>query len=84
MMIVISAKEFRDRQRDYLDKVDEGVEILIRRRNRKSYRIVSAPDDDTLMSKEELDEVIRRGLENIRDGKTKEYTMEELRVKMGV
>jgi hypothetical protein len=36
------------------------------------------------MSKEEFYAKIDRGLQNIMDGKTKRYTMEELRLKMGL
>ncbi|HBL32713.1 MAG TPA: prevent-host-death protein, partial [Porphyromonadaceae bacterium] len=39
-MIIISSKEFRNKQKSYLDKVDEGLEVLIRRGKGKSYKIV--------------------------------------------
>ena len=83
-MLVISTREFRDRQKSYLDKVDEGVEILIRRAKEKAYKIVPVTEDDTLMSKEEYFAMLDRGLQNIREGKGKEYTLEELRIKMGL
>lgn len=83
-MLIVSSREFRDKQKSYLDKVDEGLEILIQRGKNRSYKIVPVTDDDTLMNKEELDAIIERGLKNIREGKTKRYTMEELRIKMGL
>ena len=83
-MLVISTREFRDRQKSYLDKVDDGMEILIRRAKEKAYKIVPVTKDDTLMSKEEYFAMIDRGLQNIREGKGKEYTLEELRIKMGL
>lgn len=49
-MIIISSKEFRDKQKSYLDKVDEGMEILIHRGRNKSYRIVPVMEDDTVVS----------------------------------
>jgi hypothetical protein len=48
----VTARPFREKQKNYLDKVDEGLEILIRRGKYKSYKVVAASDDDTLMSKE--------------------------------
>jgi PHD/YefM family antitoxin component YafN of YafNO toxin-antitoxin module len=84
IMLIVSSREFRDKQKSYLDKVDEGLEILIQRGKNRSYKIVPVTDDDTLMNKEELDAIIERGLKNIREGKTKRYTMEELRIKMGL
>ena len=61
-MLIISTKEFRDRQRSYLDQVDSGTEILIQRGKNKSYKIVPVTDDDTLMSKEEYFAKLERGL----------------------
>ena len=61
-MLIISTKEFRDRQRSYLDQVDSGTEILIQRGKNKSYKIVPVTDDDMLMSKEEYFAKLERGL----------------------
>lgn len=83
-MLVVSSREFRDKQKNYLDKADDGMEILIQRGKNKSYKVVAVSDDDSLMSKKELDALIEQGLQNIKDGKTKRYTMEELRLKMGL
>jgi len=77
-MLIISAREFRDRQRSYLDKVDTGTEILIQRRKNKSYKIVPIIKDDTLMSKEDYFLRLERGFQSIKEGKGKEYTLEEI------
>ncbi|MDR2969049.1 MAG: prevent-host-death protein [Tannerellaceae bacterium] len=61
-MLVISSREFRDRQKSYLDKVDEGMEILIQRSRNKSYKIVPVTEDDTLMSKEDFFAKIDRAI----------------------
>ena len=83
-MLVISTREFREKQKSYLDKVDTGTEILIQRKKNRSYRIVPVTKDDTLMSKEEYFAMLDRGLQSIKEGKGKEYTLEELRIKMGI
>ena len=83
-MLVISTREFRDKQKSYLDKVDEGVEILIQRAKEKAYKIIPVTKDDTLMSKEEYYSVLDRGLQSMKEGRGKEYTLEELRIKMGL
>jgi antitoxin (DNA-binding transcriptional repressor) of toxin-antitoxin stability system len=83
-MLVISTREFRDRQRSYLDKVDAGTEILIQRRRNKSYKIVPVAENDTLLSKEEYFARLERGFQNFKEGKGRVYTLEELREKMGL
>ena len=68
-MLVVSSREFRERQRSYLDKVDAGMEILIQRGNTKSYKITPVSDDDTLMSKEDFFAKIDQAVKDIEDGK---------------
>jgi len=41
-------------------------------------------DDDTLMSKEDFFAKIDRSLQQAKEGKGKEYTLEELRIRMGL
>lgn len=78
-MIIVSSREFRDKQKSYLDKVDEGVEVLIQRGKNKSYRIVPVDKDDTLMSKEEFFAKIDKALEEAEQGNvTRINSKEEL------
>jgi len=76
-MLVVSSREFRERQRSYLDKVDAGMEILIQRGNTKSYKITPVSDDDTLMSKEAFFAKIDRSLQEYEEGKFTRVTGKE-------
>ncbi|NLJ01276.1 MAG: prevent-host-death protein [Bacteroidales bacterium] len=76
-MVIVSSREFRDKQKSYLDKVDEGVEVLITRGKNKSYRIVPVVEDDTLMSKEEFFAKIDRALKEAEQGKVTRISSEE-------
>lgn len=64
-MEIITSREFRDKQALYLNKVDQGEQIILQRGRNKSYRIVPITDDDTLMSKEEFLKKIDKSLEQI-------------------
>jgi len=83
-MLVISTREFRDRQKSYLDRVDAGAELLIQRRRNKSYKIVPVTEDDTLMSKEEYFAKLERGLQGIKEGKGKRMTIEQVNELLGI
>jgi len=83
-MLVISTREFRDRQKSYLDRVDAGTELLIQRRRNKSYKIVPVAEDDTLMSKEEYFAKLERGLQSIKEGKGKRMTIEQVNELLGI
>ncbi len=67
-MLVISTREFRANQKSYLEKVDKGLELLIRRGKNKSYKIVPVEEDDTLMSKEAFFAKLDRSLEQYKNG----------------
>ena len=83
-MIVISTREFREKQGQYLGMVSKGENVVLKSRKEGSFKLVPIKKDDTLMSKEELDSIIVRGLLDIKNGKGKEYSLEELRIKMGL
>ena len=68
-MLIVSSREFRDRQKSYLDKVDAGMEILIQRGQNKSYKITPVTNDDTLMSKEVFFEKIDQAIRDIEGGR---------------
>jgi len=83
-MIVISTREFREKQGQYLGMVSRGEDVVLKSRKEGSFKLVPIHRDDTLMSKEKLDSIIAQGLLDIKDGRGKEYSLEELRIKMGV
>ncbi|MFV0345400.1 MAG: prevent-host-death protein [Bacteroidales bacterium] len=68
-MIIISSREFREKQASYLDRVDEGEEVLVQRGKNKSYKISAVKKDDSLMTKEEFIAKIDRALQEAKEGK---------------
>jgi hypothetical protein len=82
-VIQVSSREFRAKQKDYLDMADEGAQIILKRKRKQSY-ILTPIDDEDLRLPPELREKIERGLRDIKEGRGREYTLEELREKMGV
>ena len=82
-VIEVTSREFRTNQKTYLDYADEGVKIVIRRKRKTSYILTPMEDSDLQLSPE-LILRIEQGLQEIREGKTKRYTMEELKQRMGL
>jgi len=68
-MIVVSSREFRDNQRTYLDKIDNGIDILIQRGRNKSYKVSQVTPDDTLMSKKDFFAKLDKAAKSIKEGK---------------
>ena len=64
-MLVVSTREFRERQKSYLDKIDSGVEVLIQGKNTKCYKIVPVLEEDTFNERDYIlapDEELARGI----------------------
>jgi hypothetical protein len=53
-MLVISTREFRQNQKNYLDKIDAGIQVFIQRGKDKCYCVSPVREDDALMSKEKF------------------------------
>jgi len=83
-MLVVSTREFRENQKTYLDKIDEGTQVFIQRGKDKCYTVSTVKEDDILMSEKAFFARIGMGLMEIKDGKGREYSIEELKIKMGL
>ena len=68
-MVVISSRDFRSDQSKYLGMAAEGQEVVLTTRNLGSFKIVPFTEDDVLMTKEELNEKIDKGIQDIKNGK---------------
>lgn len=82
-VIEVTSREFRTNQKTYLDYADEGTQIIIKRKKKTSYILIPVQEDDLqLQLSPQLEERIKKGLQEIKEGKTKRYTMDELRQRM--
>ncbi|MDL2255027.1 prevent-host-death protein [Parabacteroides sp. OttesenSCG-928-K15] len=68
-MIVISTREFREKQGIYLGLAKDGEDIILKSREKGSFKIVPVTENDTLMSKEEFLIKIDNALQGIKEGK---------------
>lgn len=82
-VLEITSREFRDKQRAMFDLADQGEQIVIKRGKKRSY-ILTPLNDDAMELSPAMEEKIAQGIENIHEGKTKRYSLEELRLKMGI
>jgi prevent-host-death family protein len=57
-MLVISSREFRDKQAEYMDRADNGEQIIVQRGKNKAYTITPVKDKDVYLNKANLDEFI--------------------------
>lgn len=71
----VSTREFRDNQKNILDMIDKGVQVIIRRtRGDKSYAITPIDDDDLYFTPEILAK-IDKSIEQAKNGE--KFVMED-------
>lgn len=75
-MLVISSREFRQNQLIYLDKVDDGEQIIVQRGKDKSYKLVPIREKDMFINVEMIDR-IKESATQAKDGKFIEISSSE-------
>ena len=83
-MLVISTREFRERQGKYLGMVANGENVILKSRKEGSFKIVPLQRDDTLMSKEEFYAKLDRSIQQIKDGKLNTLNMNNIDELLGL
>lgn len=63
----ITARDFREKQKDYFDLADKGEKVIIKRGSNKAYILTPISIDD-LQVTPEMDLLIKESLEEIKKG----------------
>ena len=71
----VTSREFRDKQKAYFDKADQGEKIIIKRRNNKSY-VLTPVDEDDLYFTPKMIEKIEKSIQEAKEGKVTRLTPE--------
>lgn len=69
-MLVISSREFRQNQKEYFEKVDQGEQVIVQRGKDKAYILTPVAKDDLYFNAEMI-EKIRTSISEIQQGKSK-------------
>lgn len=68
-MLVISTREFREKQGYYLSMAKDGEDVILKSRGKGSFKLVPVTEDDALMSKEAFFAKIDRARKEAKEGK---------------
>lgn len=83
-MVVISSREFRQNQRKYFEKVDEGEQVIVQRGKNKAYAVTAVSNDD-LYFNAEMVQRIKKSMKEVEQGKSKRIeTAEEISNLLGL
>ncbi|MHB1179161.1 MAG: type II toxin-antitoxin system prevent-host-death family antitoxin [Daejeonella sp.] len=67
-MLVVSSREFREKQAEYMDRADKGEQIIVQRGKNKAYSITPVTEDDLYFTPEMLAR-IDQSIQQAKDGK---------------
>ena len=85
-VLQISSRRFTERPNIYFDLADQGTQIILKRGRKQAYALTPADDEDDEPKwlTPELRAIIDQGLQDIKEGKGRRYTLEELKKRMGL
>jgi len=75
-MLIISSREFRQNQKIYFEKADNGEQIIVQRGKNKAYSLTPVNDDDVYFNAEMV-EKIKQSIKQVEEGKVKKLTTHE-------
>jgi PHD/YefM family antitoxin component YafN of YafNO toxin-antitoxin module len=75
-MLIVSSREFRQNQKRYFERADQGEQIIVQRGKDKAYALTPVKEDD-LYFNAEMVERIKQSMEQVKSGKTKSITTAE-------
>ncbi|MCG8307485.1 MAG: type II toxin-antitoxin system Phd/YefM family antitoxin [Cytophagales bacterium] len=75
-MLVVSSREFRQNQKMYFERADQGEQIIIQRGKDKAYALTPVKDEDLYFNAEMI-ERIKQSMDQVKSGKTKRITTPE-------
>jgi len=68
-MLVISSREFRQNQKEYFDRVDQGEHIIVQRGKDKSYALTPITENDMYFN-EAMIKKLNQSILEVQKGKT--------------
>ena len=69
-MLVISSREFRQNQKMYFERADQGEQIIVQRGKDKSYALTPIGEEDIYFNAEMVKR-IKESMDQVESGKTK-------------
>jgi prevent-host-death family protein len=72
-MLVISSREFRQHQKEYFEKVDQGEQVIVQRGNNKAYVLTPVFSDDLLINTGMI-EKLKQSLLEVQNGEVQKIS----------
>jgi hypothetical protein len=82
-VLAISTRKFREHQREFLELVDKGTRLIVKRGEDRAY-VVTPISMEELYFTPEMEKRIDQAIQSIKDGKGEVMTIEQIEKMLGV
>ena len=83
-MLVISSREFREKQKMYLDLVDQNEQVIVQRGKNKAYTLTPISDTDRFFADPEVKIRIMHSLDQVKQGNLTTLPTEDINNFLGL
>jgi antitoxin YefM len=83
-MLIISSREFREKQKRYLDLVDQNEQVIVQRGKNKAYIVTSITDTDRFLADPEVKIRLRHSIDQAKEGKVTSVKKEDIDKLLGL
>jgi PHD/YefM family antitoxin component YafN of YafNO toxin-antitoxin module len=83
-MLVISTREFRDKQRKYLDLVDNKEQVIVQRGKNKAYTLSPITETDRYFSDPEIKKRLLKSIKQAKQGELTTLPKEDIDKYLGL
>lgn len=83
-MLVISSREFREKQKMYLDMVDKNEQIIVRRGKNRAYTLTPITETDRFFADPKIRERLVNSLNQVEQGETITLKKEDINKLLGL
>ncbi len=83
-MLVISSREFREKQKMYLDMIDNNEQIIVQRGKNKAYVLTPITESDRYFSNPEIINQIKHSIAQVEQGKVTRVEKEDISKLLGL
>jgi len=83
-MLIISSREFREKQKRYLDLVDQNEQVIVQRGKNKAYIVTPITYTDRFLADPEVKIRLRHSIDQAKKGKVTSVKKEDIDKLLGL
>ena len=83
-MLVVTSREFREHQKEVFEKVDNGIQVIVKRGKSKAYALTPISENDNYFTNPQIIERLKHSIAQATEGKTVTVKKEDISALLGL